>query len=117
MKLRMYNMNALTVFISRMTSSLETAFTVFNVTAPIIKFTKDSTIVEYKILNVDGLKSISFDINNKDFGLWVIFTQDEGSKVTVKGLNDFDEKINKTKNNMMLMQLECIKHGVKDSIE
>lgn len=118
MKIRMYNMNALNAFISRMTTTLETAFTNFNVGSPDIKFTKASTVVEYKIMNVDGLQSITFDIDNEDFGLWVILTQDADSKVTFKHLEDFDEKINAIKNNNMLkMQLDCIKNAVEGSIK
>lgn len=117
MRIRMYNMNALNAFISRMTSTLETAFTNFNVTTPVIKFAKDSTTVEYKISNVDGLQSITFDIDNEDFGLWVILTQDAGTKVTFKRLEDFDEKMDMIKTNMMLkLQLDCIKSAVNDSL-
>jgi len=113
----MYNMNALNAFVSRMTSTLESAFTNFNVAIPAVKFTKDSTTVEYKISNVDGLQSITFDIDNEDFGLWVILTQDEGTKVTFKHVKDFDEKLDMIKtNNMLKMQLECIKNAVNDSI-
>lgn len=118
MRIRMYNMNALNAFVSRMTATLESAFTNFNVTTPAVKFTKDSTTVEYKISNVDGLQSITFDIDNEDFGLWVILTQDEGSKVTFKHVKDFDEKMDMIKtNNMLKMQLECIKNAVEGSIE
>ena len=118
MRIRMYNMNALNAFVSRMTSTLESAFTNFNVTTPAVKFTKDSTTVEYKISNVDGLQSITFDIDNEDFGLWIIFTKPEGSMTTIKTLRDFEEKISEIKTNSMLkMQLECIKSAVEDSIE
>ena len=119
MRIRMYNMNALNAFVSRMTSTLESAFTNFNVTTPAVKFTKDSTVVEYKISNVDGLQSITFDIDNEDFGLWVILTQDaDGTKVTFKCIDDFDEKLDKIRtNNMLKMQLDCIKSAVKESIE
>lgn len=118
MRIRMYNMNALNAFVSRMTSSLESVFTNFNVTTPAVKFTNDSTTVEYKISNVDGLQSITFDIDNEDFGLWVILTQDEGSKVTFKCIDDFDEKLDKIRtNNMLKMQLDCIKNAVENSIE
>lgn len=113
MRISMYNMNALNAFISRMTSTLETAFTNFNVTAPVVKFTKDSTVVEYKISNVSGLKSIKFEIDNESFGLWVILTRDTGTKVTFKHIEDFD----KNPTNMMLkMQLDCIKSAVNDSL-
>jgi hypothetical protein len=120
MRIRMYNMNALNAFISRMTTEIETSFTNFNVSTPQVKFMKESTVIEYKISNVDGLESISFDIDNGDFGLWVILTQnaDSNSKVTFKHIEDFDEKLDKIKNNNMLkMQLECIKRGVINSIE
>lgn len=118
MRIRMYNMNALNAFVSKMTSSLESVFTNFNVTTPAVKFTKDSTTVEYKISNVDGLQSITFDIDNEDFGLWVILTQDEGSKATFKCIDDFDEKLDKIRtNNMLKMQLDCIKSAVEESIE
>ena len=118
MRIRMYNMNALNAFVSRMTSTLESAFTNFNVTTPAVKFTNDSTVVEYKISNVNGLQSITFDIDNEDFGLWVILTQDESSKVTFKCIDDFDEKLDKIRtNNMLKMQLECIKRAVEGSIE
>jgi len=118
MRIHMYNMNALNVFISRMTTEIETSFTSFNVSTPQVKFMKESTVIEYKISNVDGLESISFDIDNGDFGLWVILTQDANSKVTFKRIEDFDEKLDKIKNNNMLkMQLECIKCGVKNWIE
>jgi hypothetical protein len=118
MRIRMYNMNALNAFISRMTTEIETSFTSFNVSTPQVKFMKESTVIEYKISNVDGLESISFDIDNGDFGLWVILTQSANSKVTFKHIEDFDEKLDKIKNNNMLkMQLECIKRGVINSIE
>lgn len=118
MRIRMYNMNALGAFVSRMTTTLETAFTNFNVSTPIVKFTKDSTIVEYKISNVDGLQSVTFDIDNEDFGLWVILTQDAGTKVTFKHIKDFDERLDMIKtNNMLKMQLDCIKIAVEDRIE
>ena len=118
MKIRMYSMEALSAFITRMTSSLESAFTLFNVNAPVIKFTDDLTLIEYKISNVSGLKSITFEIDNEDFGLWTIFAKEDGSMTTFKFLRDFDETIDKIKDNTMLkMQLECIKHGVENSIE
>ena len=118
MRIRMYNMNALNSFVSRMTTEIETSFTSFNVSTPQVKFMKESTVIEYKISNVDGLESISFDIDNGDFGLWVILTQDADSKVTFKHIEDFDKKLDKIKNNNMLkMQLECIKRGVINSIE
>lgn len=118
MKIRMYSMEALSAFITRMTSSLETAFTLFNVNAPVIKFTDDLTVIEYKISNVIGLRSVSFEIDNEDFGLWVIIAKEDGSMTTFKFLKDFDETIDKINNNTMLkMQLECIKHGVENSIE
>ena len=123
MRIRMYNMNALNAFISRMTTDIETSFTSFNVSTPQVKFMKESTVIEYKISNVDGLESISFDIDNEDFGLWVILTQDVNSKdadskVTFRRIEDFDEKLDKIKNNNMLkMQLECIKCGVINLIE
>lgn len=118
MKIRMYSMEALNAFITRMTSSLESAFTLFNVNAPVIKFTDDLTLIEYKISNVSGLKSITFEIDNEDFGLWIIFAKEDGSMTTFKFLRNFDETIDKIKDNSMLkMQLECIKHGVENSIE
>ena len=123
MRIHMYSMNALNAFISRMTTDIETSFTSFNVSTPQVKFMKESTVIEYKISNVDGLESISFDIDNEDFGLWVILTQDVNSKdadskVTFRRIEDFDEKLDKIKNNNMLkMQLECIKCGVINLIE
>ena len=118
MRIRMYNMNALNSFVSRMTTEIETSFTSFNVSTPQVKFMKESTVIEYKISNVDGLESISFDIDNSDFGLWVILTQSEGSKTIFTHIEDFDKKLDKIKNNTMLkMQLECIKRGVINSIE
>ena len=116
MKIRMYNMNALTEFASRMNAALGTAFTIYNVSMPIVKFTDDVTNIEFQISNVTGLRSITFEVDNEDFGLWIIFAKPEGSMTTIKTLRDFEEKISEIKTNSMLkMQLECIKSAVEDS--
>ena len=118
MKIRMYNMSALTEFTSRMNAALGAAFTIYNVSMPTVKFTDDVTNIEFEISNVTGLRSITFEIDNEDFGLWIIFTKPEGSMTTFKRLKDFDETIDKIKDNSMLkMQLECIKSAVEDSLE
>ena len=116
MRFRMYSMEALNAFVTRMTTALETSYTPFNVAPPSIHFTNDSAIVEYKISNVDGLESISFDIDNGDFSIWVIFTNAKG-KTTIKSSSDFEEKITAVNNTMMKLQLECIKRAVENSIE
>lgn len=118
MKIRMYSMEALSAFVTRLNTALGEAFTIYNVAMPNIKFSDDITIVEYKISNVDGLKSILFMIDNEDFGLQVVFTKPGGSMTTFEFLKDFDETIDKIKDNSMLkMQLECIKTAVENSIE
>lgn len=118
MKIRMYDMNALTAVISRFNTALGEAFTIYNVAMPTIKFTDDLTMITFEISNVDGLRSVSFEIDNEDFGLWVIFATPDGSMTTLKRLKDFDETIDDIENNsMMKMQLECIKNAVENSIE
>lgn len=118
MKIRMYNMNALSAIISRLNSALGEAFSIFNVTAPVVKFTNDVCNIEFQITNVAGLRSITFEVDNEDFGLWIIFAKEDGSMTTIKTMSDFNEKINSIKtNNMLKMQLECIKSAVEGSIE
>ena len=117
MKIRMYNMNALSAVISRFNAALGEAFTIYNVSMPSVKFTDDITNIEFEITNVTGLRSITFEVDNKDFGLWIIFTKPEGSMSTIKTMKDFEEKISSIKtNNMLKMQLECIKSAVNDSL-
>lgn len=117
MKIRMYNMNALSAIISRFNTALGEAFTIFNVASPTVKFCDDATNIEFQISNVTGLRSITFEVDNEDFGLWIIFTKPEGSMTTIKTMHDFEEKISSIKtNNMLKMQLECIKSAVEDSI-
>lgn len=118
MKLNMYSMNALSAIITRFNTALAEAFTIYNVSMPNIKFTDDVTNIEFEISNVVGLRSITFEVDNEDYGLWIIFAKPEGSMTVIKTLNDFDEKINSVKNNNMLkMQLECIKNAVENSID
>ena len=118
MKLRMYNMSALTDIISRFNTALGQAYTIYNVSMPTVKFTNTVTNIEFEITNVTGLRSITFEVNNADFGLWIIFANPEGSTATIKTLRDFEEKNNAiTNNQMMKMQLEYIKSAVEDSIE
>lgn len=117
MKIRMYNMNALNAVVTRFNEALGQAYTIYNVSMPQIKFTDDVTKITFEISNVVGLKSVTFEIDNEDFGLWIIFAH-ESSMATIKTMRDFNETIEKIKNNaMMKMQLICIKNAVENSIE